>query len=407
MTFKEAECYIHSLRKFGEKQNLDNMFFALSKLNNPQDKLKVFHVAGTNGKGSVCAYLSSVLEEAGYKVGLFISPFITEFCERISINGEYIPKPELARLCERIKKTNAQLCEFEFITAVGLCYFAEQKVDYAVIEVGLGGRLDATNVFKSSVPVITHIGLDHTAILGNTLDKIAKEKCGIIKGETAVVSPFQESEVINFTRNYVKNPVIPDMRDFKVLSSDLSGNRFEFRNEIYETRLIGEYQAENAVTALTAIDLSGIEIPKEALKRGIKNAYIPARSEIISENPLMILDGAHNPLAAKALAAEIKKFGKKAFVVVAVMRDKDYDLLLKEILPFCSGGVFTQVPLLERALSASELYKTAQKYLTYNIYCVPDVKEALKLAKEKAEGPIFIFGSLYLASYIKNIDSTP
>lgn len=407
MTFKEAESYIHSLRKFGEKQNLDNMFFALSKLNNPQDKLKVFHVAGTNGKGSVCAYLSSVLEEAGYKVGLFISPFITEFCERISINGEYIPKPELARLCERIKKTNAQLCEFEFITAVGLCYFAEQKVDYAVIEVGLGGRLDATNVFKSSVPVITHIGLDHTAILGNTLDKITKEKCGIIKGETAVVSPFQESEVMNFTRNYVKNPVIPDMRDFKVLSSDLSGNRFEFRNEIYETRLIGEYQAENAVTALTAIDLSGIKIPKEALKRGIKNAYIPARSEIISENPLMILDGAHNPLAAKALAAEIKKFGKKAFVVVAVMRDKDYDLLLKEILPFCSGGVFTQVPLLERALTASELYKTAQKYLTYNIYCVPDVKEALKLAKEKAEGLIFIFGSLYLASYIKNIDSTP
>lgn len=407
MTFKEAESYIHSLRKFGEKQNLDNMFFALSKLNNPQDKLKVFHVAGTNGKGSVCAYLSSVLEEAGYKVGLFISPFITEFCERISINGEYIPKPELARLCERIKKTNAQLCEFEFITAVGLCYFAEQKVDYAVIEVGLGGRLDATNVFKSSVPVITHIGLDHTAILGNTLDKITKEKCGIIKGETAVVSPFQESEVVNFTRNYVKNPVIPDMRDFKVLSSDLSGNRFEFRNEIYETRLIGEYQAENAVTALTAIDLSGIEIPKEALKQGIKNAYIPARSEIISENPLMILDGAHNPLAAKALAAEIKKFGKKAFAVVAVMRDKDYDLLLKEILPFCSGGVFTQVPLLERALTASELYKTAQKYLTYNIYCVPDVKEALKLAKEKAEGPIFIFGSLYLASYIKNIDSTP
>lgn len=407
MTFKEAESYIHSLRKFGEKQNLDNMFFALSKLNNPQDKLKVFHVAGTNGKGSVCAYLSSVLKEAGYKVGLFISPFITEFCERISINGEYIPKPELARLCERIKKTNAQLCEFEFITAVGLCYFAEQKVDYAVIEVGLGGRLDATNVFKSSVPVITHIGLDHTAILGNTLDKITKEKCGIIKGETAVVSPFQESEVINFTRNYVKNPVIPDMRDFKVLSSDLSGNRFEFRNEIYETRLIGEYQAENAVSALTAIDLSGIEIPKEALKRGIKNAYIPARSEIISENPLMILDGAHNPLAAKALAAEIKKFGKKAFAVVAVMRDKDYDLLLKEILPFCSGGVFTQVPLLERALTASELYKTAQKYLTYNIYCVPDVKEALKLAKEKAEGPIFIFGSLYLASYIKNIDSTP
>lgn len=407
MTFKEAESYIHSLRKFGEKQNLDNMFFALSKLNNPQDKLKVFHVAGTNGKGSVCAYLSSVLEEAGYKVGLFISPFITEFCERISINGEYIPKPELARLCERIKKTNAQLCEFEFITAVGLCYFAEQKVDYAVIEVGLGGRLDATNVFKSSVPVITHIGLDHTAILGNTLDKIAQEKCGIIKGETAVVSPFQESEVVNFTRNYVKNPVIPDMRDFKVLSSDLSGNRFEFRNEIYETRLIGEYQAENAVTALTAIDLSGIEIPKEALKQGIKNAYIPARSEIISENPLMILDGAHNPLAAKALAAEIKKFGKKAFAVVAVMRDKDYDMLLKEILPFCSGGVFTQVPLLERALTASELYKTAQKYLTYNIYCVPDVKGALKLAKEKAEGPIFIFGSLYLASYIKNIDSTP
>ena len=407
MTFKEAESYIHSLQKFAAKQNLDNMLFALSKLDNPQNKLKVFHVAGTNGKGSVCAYLSSVLKEAGYKVGLFISPFVTEFCERISINGEYIPKPELARLCEKVKDTNAQLCEFEFITAVGLCYFAEQKVDYAVIEVGLGGRLDATNVFKSSVPVITHIGLDHTAMLGNTLEKIAKEKCGIIKGETAVVSPFQEKEAINFVRNYVINPVIPNVRNFKLISSDLSGNRFEFQNDIYETGLIGEYQAENAVTALTAIDLSGIEIPKEAVKRGIKNAYIPARSEIISENPLIILDGAHNPLAAKALAAEIKKFGKKAFAVVAVMRDKDYDLLLKEILPFCSGGVFTQVPSLERALPASELYKTALKYLTHNIYCAPDVKEALKLAKDKAEGPIFIFGSLYLASYIKNIDSTP
>lgn len=407
MTFKEAEDYIHSLKKFGEKQNLDNMLLALSKLNNPQDKLKVFHVAGTNGKGSVCAYLSSVLSQAGYKVGLFISPFITEFCERISINGEYIPKLELARLCEKVKETNAQLCEFEFITAVGLCYFAEQKVDYAVIEVGLGGRLDATNVFKYSLPVITHIGLDHTAILGNTLEKIAKEKCGIIKGGTAVVSPFQESKVINFVRDYVKNPVIPDVTDFKLLSSNLSGNRFEFQNEIYETRLIGEYQAENAVAALTALDLSGIEIPKETVKQGIKNAYIPARNEIISENPLMILDGAHNPLAAKALAAEIKKFGKRTFAVVAVMRDKDYDLLLKEVLPFCSGGVFTQVPSLERALPASELYKTAQKYLKYNVYCVPDVKEALKLAKDKAEGPIFIFGSLYLASYIKNIDSTP
>ena len=234
-----------------------------------------------------------------------------------------------------------------------------------------------------------------------------REKCGIIKGKTAVVSPFQEKEVINFVRSYVKNPVIPDVRNFKLISSDLSGNRFEFQNDIYETRLIGEYQSENAVTALTAIDLSGIEIPKETVKRGIKNAYIPARSEIISENPLIILDGAHNPLAAKALAAEIKKFGKKAFAVVAVMRDKDYDLLLKEILPFCSGGAFTQVPSLERALPASELYKTALKYLSHNIYCVPDVKEALKLAKDKAEGPIFIFGSLYLASYIKNIDSTP
>ena len=277
MTFKEAEDYIHSLKKFGEKQNLDNMLLALSKLNNPQDKLKVFHVAGTNGKGSVCAYLSSVLSQAGYKVGLFISPFITEFCERISINGEYIPKLELARLCEKVKETNAQLCEFEFITAVGLCYFAEQKVDYAVIEVGLGGRLDATNVFKSSLPVITHIGLDHTAILGNTLEKIAKEKCGIIKGGTAVVSPFQESEVINSVRDYVKNPVIPDVTDFKLLSSNLSGNRFEFQNEIYETRLIGEYQAENVVAALTALDLSGIEIPKETVKQGIKNAIYPCK----------------------------------------------------------------------------------------------------------------------------------
>lgn len=401
MNYKETLDFIHSLGKFSNAPSLERIKDILNRLGDPQDNLKVFHIAGTNGKGSVCAYISSVLRCAGFKTGLFISPFITDFRERISINGSFIPQNDVVSLSEKIIKTGVNLNEFEFITALGLCWFKQCKVDYAVIEVGLGGRFDATNVFCDSIPVITHIGLDHTKILGDTLEKIATEKCGIIKNNFAVVSPNQEESVLQVIRSFADNVISPETESLKNVKVSLSGNSFTYKNIDFVSGLSGEYQIENALTALSALEASKIEINSSALKKGIKEAYIPARLETININPTVVLDGAHNPLAAKALADFVRSQNENVFAVVAMMKDKDIKNTLKEILPLCKGAVVTEVPNMERSLCAKELCKIASEFCD-NVICIEDALSALKTAEKLTDGIVVVFGSLYLASFYKN-----
>lgn len=401
MNYSKTLEYIHSLGNFSKAPSLERIKEVLKKLNSPQRDLKVFHIAGTNGKGSVSTYISSVLRCAGFKTGLFVSPFITDFRERISINGEFIPENDIVLISEKIIDCNVSLNEFEFITALGLYWFNQNKVDYAVIEVGLGGRLDATNVFDNSIPVITHIGLDHTKILGPTVEKIAAEKCGIIKNNLAVVSPYQEQGVMDVIKTFAENVIVPDIKDLKNVKISLSSNSFTYKNIDYASRLSGNYQIENALTAISALEVSGIKLETSVIQKGINEAYIPARLETVSFNPTVILDGAHNPLAAKALGEFIKNQDKKVFAVVAMMKDKDTKGTLKEVLPLCDGCVVTEVPGLDRSVSAETLCSTASQFCDY-VYCVKDALKALETAKKLTNGIVLVFGSLYLASFYKN-----
>lgn len=400
MKYNETLNYIHSLGAFSHNASLDRITYVCNKLNNPQNNFKAIHVAGTNGKGSTCAFVSSVLKEAGYKVGAFVSPFITNFCERIQINGEYISRDDLCRLSAKIIDAGVDLTEFEFITVVGFLYFSENKIDVAVLETGLGGRFDATNVIsKPLVSVITKIGLDHTAVLGDTLAQIASEKCGIIKGDNVVTSYNQPREALLVIKKHSPNVKISDINNLKDVKCSVLGNSFIYNNMYYETALGGDYQIENALIAIETIRNCGLHISESHIKDGLKKAFIPARLEVVSQNPLIIIDGAHNPDGADALAAALKEYiGCTA--IIGAMRDKNYNQVLAKTLLFCKNVVCIR-PDVPRSLSAEELAKGAQKYCD-NVFVSSNINDALNVAKQKANGkPIFVFGSLYLASQIR------
>ena len=258
INYKETLNYIHSLGNFGLPAGLDRIKSILHKLGNPQDKLKAIHIAGTNGKGSVSAMLASVFKTAGYKTGLFISPFIIDFRERIQTNGEYISKNDLCFYAEKVKNTGVELTEFEFITAVAFSYFAEQKIDILICETGLGGRLDATNTLDNLVcGVITKIGLDHTAILGETIEAITEEKCGILRDAPTITNPYQDKKAIEVINNNTNNLIIPDLSLLEIIKTDSFGNSFIYNNERYDISLCGEFQIDNALTVIETIKVSG------------------------------------------------------------------------------------------------------------------------------------------------------
>ena len=403
MNYNEALKYIHSLGKFSMPAGLSRIKQVLNALGNPQNDFKSIHIAGTNGKGSVSAMLSVVFKTAGYKTGLFISPFIINFRERIQINGEFISERDLCAYAERVKETNVALTEFEFITAVAFLYFKEQGIDILICETGLGGRFDATNTLDNLVcAVITKIGLDHTAILGDTFGKIAAEKCGILRDCPTVTSPNQETEALNVIKNCAADLVIPDLRKLKIIESDISGNTFIYKEKEYEVSLCGEYQIENAVTVIEALNACNYKIPYNIICKGLRETFFPARMEVISKNPLIVLDGAHNPDGAKALCKELLKYSGEVTAIIGMMKDKDYEEFLKNTLCFCKNAVAVTVPDLPRSLTNKELSETAGKYCK----CVnaENLKDALEKATEISNGkPIFIFGSLYLASAIRPI----
>ncbi len=421
MDFDTAIKKINSLLRFGSMPGLERIQLLLNRINNPERRCKYIHIAGTNGKGSVCTMLSEMLQKSGFRTGLFTSPYIVDFCERIQINGEMISKASVAEIAEDvfpiIENMNASgkiITEFECITAIAFEYFAREKCDIVVLETGLGGRFDATNVILSPIAsVITSISLDHTAVLGDTIEKIAGEKAGIIKkGCSTVFCPEQEesSRVITRTAKQLENRIYTVDRDqCKILSESISGSEFEYKGTNYFIRLAGRHQIKNACTAIEAaapLRASGFNIPNSAIQEGLRSAFIPARLEVLKKEPLIILDGGHNPSGLESLADAVKKFlcGKKIFCIMSMLRDK----AVSEAMAYI-GGLFEKVYIVDidnpRKLPADELKSTAEKYFNDVEICL-DKKQAVNKAVDNAklaDGAVLVCGSLYLASEIRKI----
>ena len=420
MTYENALEKIHSLLTFGSRPGLERMRELLRRLGDPQDKLKYIHVAGTNGKGSVCAMLSSVLTAAGYKTGLFISPYITDFRERIQINNQPIGKDVLTDavektfpILEQLRNEGIIITEFEYVNALQFYIHSNEKCDVVVLETGMGGLLDCTNVIKPPLcAVLTTIGLDHTAVLGDTIEKIAEQKCGIIKRGSAVVSSPQESEARQVIEKTAVDKNVPLLfgseLPLEIKEMTLFGSRFSINGKEYEIRLAGDHQIENAATALSALfyirNKNLLPIPDEAIESGLKTAVNPARLELISREPIVLLDGAHNPNGIAALKKSIERFlpGKKITCVMGMLADKDSDGALSLL-----KGMFERVLTVPvdnpRAMSAEKL---AEKFKATGTNAVSytsakdAIDEAVKLAKDE-NGAVMICGSLYLAGEVR------
>lgn len=429
MTYQEALEKINSLLVFGSKPGLERVGELMRRLGSPQKQLRFVHVAGTNGKGSVCAYLSGILQQAGYKTGLFISPYVVDFRERFQINGEMIPKERLSELVEMIfpvveqmKQEGKIITEFELVFAVAIAWYCREKCDVVVLETGLGGRFDATNIIDTPLAsVIMSISLDHTAILGDTCEKIAFEKCGIIKpGGITVVYGEQPEGVLEVVREAAKKQhnrlMVADPAAVTKLSTGLDGTSFRFHTEAYENgsrkqyrlSLLGEHQLKNAAAALTtvaALRSRGLYIPEAAVCAGLKNAVFPARLEVLRREPVVLLDGAHNPGGAAALESAVKELlpeGKR-IGVVGMLADKDVKGALSLLAPLFDR-LITVTPDNPRAMKAEELAD-----LLASLGAVAEPVNSFETAYEKAlsytekTDAVVVFGSLYLASDMRKV----
>ena len=411
MNYTEALEYIHGVSWTFCKPGLERISELCERLGNPQKKLKFIHVAGTNGKGSTSAMLDSVLRKAGYKTGLYTSPYIRVFNERMRIDGENISNGELAELTEYIKPIADQMTdsptEFELITALAFEYFARNNCDVVVLEAGMGGRLDSTNIIDTSVlSIITGIALDHTAFLGDTVEKIAAEKAGIIKESTPILYGGVDecAKAIIMAKAAEMNAQFEcvDYGKLKVKDLALSGSIFDFdKFRDLKINLLGSYQPRNAAIVVSALEIlrkNGFEISDEAMRDGLLMAKWQGRFEILSHNPLIIFDGAHNPQGIEAAVESIKLYFKqeKVCIVTGVLRDKDYTHIAK-MLSTVALQAFTFTPDSPRALDAADYAATL---CAAGINATPSVSlcEALSKAKafsEFAACPIICVGSLY------------
>ncbi len=421
MTFCEALDYIHSLLKFGIHPGLSRMDTLLQILGNPHKNIKCVHVAGTNGKGSTSTAISNVLIEAGYNVGLYTSPYVTDFLERVQYNGKPIDK-ELFSQCveivkpeiEKMSAEGAQITEFEALTATAFLCFNKLEVDVLVLEVGLGGRLDATNVIPTPlVNVITSLSLDHTGILGDTIEQIAFEKCGTIKnGGTLVCSYGQQENALRVIKEICKeknNPlIIPEQSEIEVTEQSIFGMHFKYRKQAYQTSMSGTHQVQNMTTVIEAVNVlknKGYNITEQNIKDGIKKTILPARVEVISKKPLVILDGGHNEDGAKAFYEAVKECfdsNKKLFVVAGMMNDKAVEESLKPLIS--KADTFVAVtPENPRAMKAETLGEIAKKYC-HNVIICDNANSSLDLIKSELteNDMLFVVGSLYLAGEVRN-----
>lgn len=420
ITFDEAMTYINSFDRLGKPvSDLNRMVALLSLLGDPQKDLKFIHIAGTNGKGSVAQMCSDILINAGYRVGTFTSPFMVEYSDRIRVNNENIKSGCLCETIAYVKKIVDKIeyksffSQFEISTAIAFLYFRNMRCDIVVLETGIGGKLDATNVIKSPiVSIITSISHDHDKILGDTLKEIANQKAGIIKPKCpCVLSAKNPTEVIHVIENACNNNkselVIPNCNKFSMLSSKITGSEFLYKAKSYKIRMSGEHQIINALTVIEAMEFvnkSGFLVTYTNIYEGLKKSMVFARGEILANNPLIILDGAHNPAGMNALANILSKVEYKySIAVVGMQKDKNAKLALKEIAPYITDFVCVD-GFSENAMPAEELVRII-KSLGKKAFSVYDVRLAITEAKEfiKDGDLLLICGSLYLASTARKI----
>lgn len=414
---QDAVEFIHSLSEVSHKQGLRNMEALLGRLGNPHKALYTVHVAGTNGKGSTCAMLASILHAAGLRTGLYTSPYLQRYNERIRLDFAPIPEAELDALVEKtrpvilaLREEGVFVTEFEYGTALAYLYFAG-RTDVCVMETGLGGRLDPTNYATEQLSVITPIGLDHMHILGDTIEKIAEEKAGIIKpGVPVVLAPMEEA-----ARRVIKRRARELGSDLIVLTGEnvrevAAGERlqvFDFALGTLSLRelelpLLGAHQVQNAATALGAIKRLrwAFDIPDEAIREGLRTVSWPGRLEWMGN---VLMDGAHNPHGARALAAYARLWlePKRTVLLIAAMRDKDVDGVLGQLLPVCGRVVATRVPQLARAMPETELAALAGE----GAQAVGGIREALLAARTLAgdQGTVICAGSLYLVGAVRTL----
>lgn len=411
-----AEKYYHSLLTFGMRPGLDRIKLLLERLGNPEKSLRCIHVAGTNGKGTVCSFLASILTSAGYKTGLYTSPYIVDFRERIRVDGEMISEEDLDNITEtvrtEIEKLRAQdivITEFEAVTAAAFLYYKNSGCDFVVLETGLGGRFDATNVIERPlVSVIVSISLDHVKVLGNTISEIAYEKCGIIKNNCPVVTcSSQNGDALRVIKEQCRihssELNIADTLQCNILSEDITGSRISFRGREVLVPFPGKHQTENCITALECINIlkkQGISIPEKAVKNGIADTKNPARCEIVSYSPFVIFDGCHNEDSARALKNVIENNlkGRKINAVMGMMEDKDVQKVLELLVPYFDS-VVTVTPSNPRSMNSKKLAEMIS-HLGKDAMSFSDELEGLKtaVAKTGKDGVLIVCGSLYLCS---------
>ena len=424
MNYTEARAYVDSTAKFGIKPGLERITKMMAYVGNPQDKLKFVHVAGTNGKGSTCTMMASVLMEAGYKTGLFTSPFVIDFRERFMVDGEMISENEFAEIMTRVRtvndlleKSGTSLTQFELITAVALLWFVQKECDVVVLECGLGGRLDSTNVIRAPLcSVITKISLDHTDILGDTVEKIASEKAGIIKpGCPVVLAPHQEQAAVRVIEKKCaeigSSLIVSGMDTVSVKTMLPTMSEIYYGGLRLMIPLAGAHQFENAVTTVNAareLNERGLVISDDQIVSGIAKAKIPARFEIISHAPLVVVDGAHNPDGVEALCSSVDALlgGRSIVGIIGMLRDKAYEEALSQIIPRFDM-VLTVTPDSPRALSAKELAACAERFAGEGVSVKPvdSLKKAASIALDMTDeaSAVVVCGSLYLASAMRPV----
>ena len=417
MTYEEALSYIHSICWKGSKLGLDRTRELLGKLDDPQKELKFIHIAGTNGKGSTAAMLSSILEEAGYRVGLYTSPFINRFNERMQVNHQPIPDEELAALTEYVRPHADAMAdsptEFELITALAMVWFARQKCDIVVLEVGMGGELDSTNIIDvPEAAVIAAMGMDHVKELGPTMADIARAKAGIIKEGGRVVSyggnPEADEVIAAVCRARNASLRQPDFSAIVPGDFGLEGQTFSYKGwRGLRIPLVGAYQMNNAAVVLETVEVlrqRGWSVSDEAVRQGLADTRWPARFEVLRRDPVFIVDGGHNPHGIRATAESLSRLfpGRKITFVTGVMADKDVEHILGLIVPL-ADQFFTVRPDNPRAMDAGELARRIEAMGAKATACA-SVRDGVDRAIQ-AEGPHGVacaLGSLYMSGEVRS-----
>ena len=427
MNYEQAINFIHSTNKFGSVLGLDNINELLRLIGNPQENLKVIHIAGTNGKGSISTMLNAVLSKSGYKTGLYTSPFLEKFNERIKINGIDISNEDIAyyvsvvkdKIDIMIKNNFPHPTEFEIITAAALLYFKEKDVDIVILEVGLGGRLDATNVVNNPlISVIASISFDHVEQLGNTLKKIAYEKGGIIKtNSNVVIYPSDKEavdELIKISKEKNASFYLPKKEDIELIESSFDGSKIKYRktnpfriNE-FKLSLLGKNQVYNALTVLQTLEVLyslGYKIKKEDILTALENIHFNGRFEIFSKNPIIILDGGHNKEGIESFVNNLNLYfeDKKIILFFGMLADKDIDSSLKKLLPKAEK-IYTVTPNNNRALSSKDMYeKIKQIDKNAHVSYITDTSKSIELIEKDSEYIYAFVGSLYLIGEIRTL----